>query len=116
MLQVAIHGDDVFATRVVKTSGKCRRLAEVSSQAYHRDPAVHARDLAEQMEGFIGGAIVHEHDLEALATAFHDGFQSVVEIRDILLLVVQGYDDGISRHKRQLYGLLPLTREVKALL
>ena len=51
------------------------------------------------MEGFIGGAVIHEHDLEALATTFHDGLQSVVKISDVLLLVVQGYDDGISRHK-----------------
>ena len=33
------------------------------------------------------------------AAAFHHRLQSVVEIRDVFLLIVQGYDDGISRHK-----------------
>src|SRR5579863_835298 len=37
MLQIAVHGDDVFPARVIKTRSQPRGLAEISPELDHRD-------------------------------------------------------------------------------
>ena len=98
MLQVAIHGDDVFAAGMVETGRQAGGLAKIAAQLDHGHAAVDGRDLAQHGEGVIVGAVVHEHDLEALAVSLHDRFQAIVEVGDVLLLVVQRDDDGVLGH------------------
>src|ERR1700678_2517111 len=88
VLQIAIHGDDVFAARVIKSSGKPCGLSEVAAQFHHRNAAVHGCDFAQHGEGVIARSIVHEHDFEALASRLHYHLQAVIKIGDILVLVV----------------------------
>ncbi len=99
MLQVAIHGDDVVAAGVVEAGGQGGSLAEVSAQFYHRNPAVHRRDFAQQVKRAVGGTVIHQDQLEALPADLHYCFQTIVEIGDVLLLVVQRNDDGVLGHE-----------------
>jgi hypothetical protein len=46
----------------------------------------------------VRGAVVHKYDFEGLAVRFHDCFQAVIEVGDILLLVVERDDDGVLGH------------------
>src|SRR5580692_605739 len=62
------------------------------------------------MEGAVAGAVVDEDELESLAADLHDGLQAVVEVGYVLLLIVQGNDDGILGH-----GCLYYTRRIAIL-
>ena len=103
MLEVAIHSDDVFAARMVEAGGKARSLAEISTKLHDSDAAVDRGNLAQHLEGAIGGTIVDEDDLKAVAVRLHDGLKPIVEVGDILLLVMQGYHNGILWHGRFYY-------------
>src|SRR5271169_5697546 len=41
VLQIAIHGDDVFAAGMVETCSQGGGLSEIAPQAHHQDPAVY---------------------------------------------------------------------------
>src|SRR5262249_32863173 len=45
VLQVAVHGDDVLAARMIKTCVEACGLPEISPEPHNRDAAVHACDL-----------------------------------------------------------------------
>src|SRR5215470_7794994 len=47
VLQVAIHSDDVFATRMIEPGCESGGLAEIPAKAHYRHAAVHACNLAE---------------------------------------------------------------------
>ena len=64
-----------------------------------RTRRVDGGDLFEQTVGAVAGAIVDEDQFEGVADLLHDGLQAVVERGDVLLLVVEGNDDGIFRHE-----------------
>src|SRR5882762_7564146 len=98
VLQIAIHGDDVLSTRVVKTGGQPRRLAKVPAQLHNGHTAVDRGDFTQQLKRAIDRAVVHQHDLEALAVSLHHDLQAVVEVSDVFLFVMQGYHDGILWH------------------
>jgi len=53
MLQVAVHGDDVFATSMVEAGRQSRSLAEIPPQPDDRHPAIHACNLAEQRKTIV---------------------------------------------------------------
>ena len=98
VLQIAIHSDDVFAARVIETSGEPGSLAEIAAKFHHGDTAVYGSNLAQHREGVIAGAIIHQHNFERFTSGLHDRFQAVVEVGDVLLLVMQRDDDGVFRH------------------
>ena len=108
MLQIAVHGNDVFAAGVVETGGKSRGLAKIPAQLDDSHTAVHGCDLAKQVKAAIRGTIVHQHHFETFAIQLHDRFQAIVEVSDVLLLVVQGDNDGIFWHEIQLYDYRPV--------
>src|ERR1700737_50947 len=91
VLQVTVHGDDVFPASMIEACCQRRSLAEVAAQLDHRNPAIDRGDLAQHMEATVGGTVVHEHDLEGFAVALHNRFEAVVEVGDVLLLIIQGY-------------------------
>ena len=98
VLQIAIHGDDVFAAGVVETCGQSGGLAEVPAKFNDCDPAVDCGDFAQHRKGVVARTIVDENDLEGLTCGLHDDLQAIVEIGDVFLLVMQRYDDGVFRH------------------
>src|SRR5215469_350528 len=83
---------------MIETGGQSCRLAEIPAELDHRYAAVDSRDFTQHGEGMIAGAIVNENDLKGLAMGFHDHFQAVVEVGDVLFLVVQRYDNRILWH------------------
>ena len=97
-MQIAIHGDDVFAACMIETGGQSSGLAEVAAELDHRDAAIHGGDFTQHGEGVVAGAVIHQHDFECLAGGLHHRFQAVVEIGDVLLFIVQRDDDGIFGH------------------
>ena len=48
VLQVAVHGDDELALRVVEAGGQRRGLAEVAAQFDDQHPAIDRSNLLEQ--------------------------------------------------------------------
>ena len=98
MLQVAIHGDDVLAARMVKSSSQPRRLAEITAKLDDRNATVDRRDFAQHGKGVVVRAVIHQHDLEGLSVCLHDSLQAIIEIGDILLLIMQRNYDGILWH------------------
>ena len=99
VLQIAVHRDDVFALSVVKARGERRGLPEVAAQLYHHNAAIDTGDLLQQPEGVVAAAVIHKHQLERLAGCFHDRLQPVVQLGDVFFFVVEGYDDGILKHR-----------------
>ena len=88
MLQIAIHGYNVLAPRMVESRREPCRLPEVPTQLHNRHATVHRRDLAQHGEGVVGGAVVNENDFEALTVGFHDHLQAVIEVGDVLFFVM----------------------------
>jgi len=103
VLQIAIHSDDVFAARVIEAGGQGGSLAKVAPQLNHGYATVHGGDFAQQREGAITRAVVHQNDFEALAVHFHDRLETIIEVGNVFLLVVQRDNDGVSRHECLLY-------------
>src|SRR5581483_1117252 len=103
MLQVAIHGDDVLAPGMVEPRRQTGGLTEVSPQLDHRHPAVHRGNFPQHLEGAVARAVVHQHDFESLPAHLHDGFEAVIEVGYVFLLVVQRNYDGILGHEGLLY-------------
>ena len=98
VLQVAIHGDDVFPAGVIEACGQSGGLSEIAAQLDDCDAAIDCGDLAKLGECVVARSIVDQDDLKRLAVVFHYGLQAVIEIGDVLLLVVQGDDDGVLGH------------------
>ena len=73
-------------------------LQKIAAQLDHRDAAIDRRHLAQHVERAVAGSIVDQDDFEALAIGLHYRLQAVVEVGDVLLLVMQGYNDGIPGH------------------
>src|SRR5581483_4491490 len=99
VLQVTIHGDDVLTAGMIESCGQGGCLAEVTGQANNGHAAIYGSDFAQQREGAVAGAVVNKDDLEAAVISFHDCLELVVKIRDIILLIMQGYNDGIFEHE-----------------
>src|SRR5213595_1520558 len=94
MLQVAIHSNDVFSAGIVESGGKRGSLPEITAKLDHDHTAIDGCDLLQVHEGEVAAAIVDEDHLEGLAGGFHDVFQAVIELGDVLLFVVKGHNDG----------------------
>jgi hypothetical protein len=98
VLEIAIHGDDVLAARMVEPGGETGGLTEIPAELYDGDTAVDGGDFTEKLEGTIGGAIVNEDNLKAVAVGLHNVLEAVVKVGDILLLVMQRDHNRILWH------------------
>src|ERR1700690_1071458 len=67
VLQVAVHGDDVFAARMVESGGEAGGLSEVAAQLDYRHAAVDSGDFAQQVKGTVDGAVIDENHFKAFA-------------------------------------------------
>jgi hypothetical protein len=96
VLQVAVHGNNDFAERMIEPSLERGRLAEVTAQPDHDHARIVTGDFGKHAEGAVAAAVVHEHDFVRLANRIHRVDDLDVERSDALLFVEQGHDDGIS--------------------
>ncbi len=103
VLQVAIHGDDVVAAGMIEAGGESGGLPKVAAQADDRDAAIDRGNFTQHVEGTVAGAVIDKDDFKAGAMGLHDGLEAIVQIGDILLLIVQGHNDGILGHGRSYY-------------
>ena len=71
VLQIAIHGDDIFTARVIEASRQSCSLAEVTAQLDHGDATIDSCNFAEHRESVVTGAVVHQHNFESLAGSLH---------------------------------------------
>jgi len=114
VLQIAVHGDDVFALRMVEAGRQGRGLTEVPAQLYHHYAAVDGGDFLQQVEGLIAAAIVDEHQLEAFARRFHHGLQPAIEFGNALLLIVKRNNNGKLGHDRLIIPRQPTRAACRA--
>ena len=98
VLQVAIHGDDVFTFGMIETSRQGGGLPEVAAQFYHYNAPVHRGDLLQHPESIVVAAVVHEDQFERLVGGFHHHLEAVIELGYILFFVVEGDDNGVLEH------------------
>ena len=102
VLEVAVHGEDELALRVVEAGGEGGGLAEVAAEFDDEDARIDGGDLFKEAVGAVAGAVVDEDEFKGLARVgehgFHDGFEAVVEGGDVFFFVVEGDDDGELRH------------------
>src|SRR5262249_14580647 len=72
VLQIAIHGNNVFAASVIKPGSQRGGLPKISAQLDDGHSAVNGCDFAQHVERAIGGTVIHHHDFEALPVSLHD--------------------------------------------
>ena len=72
MLEVAVHGENKFALRVVEAGGEGGGLAEVAAELNDEDARVDGSDLFQKAVGSVAGAVVDEDELEGVADLLHD--------------------------------------------
>jgi hypothetical protein len=78
VLQIAIHRQDVVPLGVVEAGRERRGLAEVAPQLDNKNPAVHSRNLFQQLVGAITRSVVDKHQFKAVANLLHNRLQAVV--------------------------------------
>ena len=93
VLEVAIHGEDEVALRVVEAGSEGGGLAEVAAELDDEDAGIDGGDLFKEAVGAVARAVVHEDQLEGVVPLLHDGLEAVVEGGDVLLFVVEWDDD-----------------------
>src|SRR5579871_6921561 len=59
VLKIAIHGDDVLATRVVESGGKACCLPKIPAQLDHGHAAVDGCDFAQHRERVVARSVVY---------------------------------------------------------
>ena len=102
VLQVAVEGHDVLAPRSVEPGLQRRGLAVVADQVERLEPGTALRQLRHGLRGCVARAVVHADQLEAAAAARQRFAHAVHEVREVLFLVVDRYDDrnlGVGAHR-----------------
>ena len=94
VLEIGVHGDDDRAAGALEPGVEGRRLPGVPAESEDADPGILGRQLAEHVARAVGGAVVHEQDLEGLAMAVENADQLPIASLDVRLLVVGGDDHG----------------------
>src|ERR1019366_8621602 len=93
VLQIAVHGDDVFPAGVVESSSEAGGLTKITTQLDDGHATVNRGNLTQQRECAVVRAVIDQHHLEGLAAGFHYGLKPRVQVGDVLLLVVEGNYD-----------------------
>ena len=98
MLQIAIHGNQIFTGGMIEPGGQGRGLSEVAAQLHHDHTAVDRGDILQRLEGAIAAAVIHENQLKVFTGGFHDGLQPVVKLGAVLFLVVKWDNNRVFDH------------------
>jgi len=94
MLKVGVHGDDGVARRLVTTGGQGDLFAEIPGKIDRPDPGVGQGGGTERLQCPVVAPVVDEDDLEPIGKLPEDGGHLFQDERDVLLLVIDGNDDG----------------------
>ena len=98
VLEVAVHGEDVFTRGVVKTGGKGGCLAEVAAELDDEYAAIDRGDLFKELIGTVTGSVVDEDQLEGATDLLHDLLEAGVEGSNVFIFVMEGNNNRIFRH------------------
>ena len=90
--------DFAFADRCKDDRHHFRFIVSPEDAGEMTDLKAFTRDLAQQMEGLIGAAVVDKHQLEALAGGLHDRGYAVIELIYVFVLIVERNDDRVLGH------------------
>ena len=94
VLQVAVHGDEHFAVRVLDARRHRRRLAVVAAELDDAQPRIAACERRSDRDRVVLAAVVDEHHLERPAELIERLHDRLVQRANAFLLVVQRHDDG----------------------
>ncbi len=96
VLQIPVHGNDHVAAREIESRLQRGRLSKIPPQAHDIHAAIVLVNVGKYLEGIIAAAVVHKNQFVALADGIHHLGDFHVQRRDVLLLVEERDDDGIS--------------------
>ena len=96
MLHVAVHRDDDIAVRVVEAAGQRELVAVIACEQHRLDACVFTLELREDGAALVARSVVDKDDFPVKVKTCHRLADGFVEMMQIVLLVVDGYDDGQS--------------------
>ena len=96
MLHVAVHRDDDIAVRMVEAAGQRELVAVVAREQHRLDARILALEPCEDGAALVARAIVDKDDLPVEVKTGHRLADGFVKVLQIILFVVDGYDDGQS--------------------
>src|SRR3954454_20659900 len=91
--EVGVNDDDGVAGRFVEARRDGGLLSEVTCETEHGEAGVFIGPGVEQVEGFVGAAVVDEEDLSIAAEGGEAGGHPLAEEREGSSLVEDGNDD-----------------------
>ena len=94
VLQVAVHRDQDLAPGVLDAGRHGRRLAVVAPELHDAKSRVVPGDVDGKLKGAVTAAVIDEHHLERDAQWLDRLDDGRVHAPDVVLLVVEGNDDG----------------------
>jgi len=94
VLEIAVHGDNHLAARIVKAGSERGGLAKVAAQLNHHHPRIQSGDLFEQQKGAVRAGVIHKDDLKIPVLRLHRLHDLGEEGNEAVLLVVKRHDDG----------------------
>ncbi len=109
VLQVAVHGDEHVAVRVLDACGHRRSLAVVATELDDAQPRIALRDRGRDRDRVVPAAVIDEHHLERPAERSQRLHDRVVQRPNALLLVVERHDYrqcGTARARRALCSVV----------
>ena len=95
VLQIAVHRNDDFAARKIKTRFQSRSLPEIPPQPHQVYAPVVLEDVRKNFERIVLAAVVHKHQLVRLADSVHHFGKLHIERWDVFLFVEERNDNGI---------------------
>ena len=93
MLQIAVHGKDHFAARVIEAGFERSGLSEIAAQANQIHAPVMFVNFRQNFEGIVAATVVDKHQLVRFANAVHYLRQLHVQRRNVFLFVEERHDD-----------------------
>ncbi len=96
VLQIPIHGNNHFAARKIESRLQRWGLAEIAPQPHQIHPAIMLVNVGKHLERIIAAAVVDKNQLIAFADRVHHLCDFHVQRWNVLLLVIERDDDGIS--------------------
>ena len=103
MLQVAVHGHDDLAARLVESGSERCGLAVVARQLHQSHAGIDCGDPAQLAVGAVDAAIVDEDNLVRQADGAEDRRQSLVQFLESRPFVEERNDDGELRANRTFF-------------
>src|SRR5205807_2940069 len=95
VLQIAVHRNDDFAARKIKTGFQRWGLPKIPPQSHQVYAPVVLEDVRKNLERIVLAAVVHKHQFVRFADSVHHFGKLHVERWDVFLFVEERNDNGI---------------------